>query len=103
MAEVRLAELLTRKNTYESLREAGELLDAWQTTRRSPFPVNHFQWEVARVRWGEAIGRPEVARDSAKQALVFAEAESPFPRHPGAGIVRADPDLLNWLRRKAGG
>lgn len=103
MAEVRLAELLTRKGTAESLGEAGELLDAWQRDRSSPFPVNHFHWELARARWGEAVSRPDVVRDSATQALAFASAESPFPRHPGVGVVHAEPDVLEWLRARAAG
>ena len=102
MAEVRLAELLTRNGSEESLHEAGELLEAWQTKRRSPFPVNHFQWELARTRWGEAVGRPDVTRDSARQALAFANAASPFPRHPGVGLVRAEPHVVDWLQARAG-
>jgi tetratricopeptide (TPR) repeat protein len=100
MAEVRLAELLTRDGTVESLREAGELLDAWQSNRKSPFPINHFRRELARARWGEAIGKPDVVRDSARHALAFTDAKSPFPRHPDAGVVHAEPNELNWLRAR---
>lgn len=102
LAEVRLAELLTRKGTTQALNEAGEMLTAWQENRHSPFPHAHFQWEVARARWGEAVGRPDVVRDSAKRAVELSHAGSPFSRHPGAGVVRADPGLLNWLHTKAG-
>jgi hypothetical protein len=101
MAEVRLAELLTRDGSPESLREAGELLDAWQTTRHSPFPANHFQWELARARWGEAVGRPDVTREAARRALTFASAASPFSRHPGVGQVRAEPLVIKWLEARA--
>jgi hypothetical protein len=102
MAEVRLAELLTRKGTEESLREAGEFLEFWQTSRHSPFPVNHFRWELARARWGEAVGRRDVVRDASRHALALADAGSPFTRHPGVGLVHAEPHVMNWLQTKAG-
>jgi hypothetical protein len=102
MAEVRLAELLTRKGTEESLVEAGEFLEAWQTKRHSPFPINHFQWELARARWGEAVGRPDVVRDSSKHAIALANEVSPFPRHPGVGLVRTERHVMNWLKARAG-
>jgi hypothetical protein len=101
MAEVRLAELLTRKGTAQSLGEAGEFLDAWQATRHSPFPVNHFQWELARARWGEAIGQPDVVRDSSKRAIALADRDTPFPRHPGVGVVHAERDAIKWLKARA--
>ncbi|MGC4111295.1 MAG: hypothetical protein QM747_12895 [Nocardioides sp.] len=101
MAEVWLAELLTRRGTPASLAEAWELLEAWRTTRHSPFPANHFQWEVARARWGEAAGRADITRESAQRAIGLADAESPFPRHPGVGVVHTDPALLAWLHARS--
>lgn len=100
MAEVRLAELLTRKGTPQSLDEAGEFLNSWQAARYSPFPVNHFQWELARARWGEAIGRPDVVRESAEGAIALADRGSPFPRHPGVGVVHVDRDVMKWLKAR---
>ena len=103
MAEVRLAELLTRKDSPEGLREAGELLKSWANDRQSPFPANHFRWEVALARWGAAVGDEAVTVDAARRALAHVEAGSPFPRHPGVGLVQADTELLNWLRELAAG
>lgn len=100
MAEVKLAELLIRKGTPVALDEGWTLLEAWRTGRHSPFPANHFQWAVARARWGEAAGQPEVTRDSARQAVIFCEAGAPFARHPGVGVVKADKELLKWLRAR---
>ena len=101
MAEVQLAELLIRRNTTSSLTEAWEMLETWRTTRHSPFPVNHFQWEVARARWGEAAGREDITRDSATHAIALTTAGSPFTRHPGAGVVHADAHLMAWLHARA--
>jgi hypothetical protein len=100
MAEVRLAELQTRKNTPTSLAEAWELLEAWRTERHSPFPADHFQWELARARWGEASGRPDIVQDSARRAVALSKEGSPFPRHPGAGVVQAEPDVMAWLHAR---
>lgn len=101
MAEVRLAELLTREGTARSLHEAEEFLEAWRTNRHSPLPVNHFQWEVARARWGEATGRADVTQNAAQQAIALAGRDSPFPRHPGAGVVRPDAKIMSWLKARA--
>lgn len=101
MAEVRLAELLTRKGTEQSLHDAGEMLTAWRANRESPFPVNHFQWEVALAQWAEAVDRPDLTKEAARRAIELSEAGSPFPRRPSAGVVRADAELLGWLRDKA--
>jgi hypothetical protein len=101
MAEVKLAELLTRKATPAALDEAWKLLEAWRTGRHSPFPANHFKWAVARARWGEAAGKPAVTCESARQAIIFSEAGAPFARHPGSGVVNAEKQLLNWLRARA--
>jgi hypothetical protein len=51
---------------------------------------------------GTSVGRPDVTRDSARQALAFANAASPFPRHPGVGLVRAEPHVVDWLQARAG-
>lgn len=101
MVEVKLAELLTRRKTPTALDEAWCLLEAWRVNRQSPFPANHFAWAVARARWAEAAGRPDVVRESARRALDFNEAAAPFARHPGAGVVRADKQLLKWLRSRS--
>jgi hypothetical protein len=101
MAEVRLAVLLTREGTARSLREAEEFLEAWRANRHSPFPVNHFQWELARARWGEATGRADVTQDAARQAIALAGRGSPFPRDPGAGVVHPDPNIMSWLQANA--
>lgn len=100
MVEVKLAELLTRKATAAALEEAWTLLESWRTVRDSPFPANHFAWAVAWARWGEVACQPDVTRDSARQALGFAERGAPFPRHPGVGVVSADEPLLEWLRAR---
>lgn len=97
MAEVRLAELCIAQGSPESLAEADALLVAWKENRSSPFPVNHFQWEVALARLGLAMGDVVAARDAARRALHYAEAAAPFPRHPGFGVVRADDGVLAWL------
>lgn len=101
MAEVKLAALLTRKSSPAALDEAWRFLEIWRTDRHSPFPANHFRWAVARARWGEAAGQPDVTRDSARQALGFAERGAPFPRHPGVGVVNAQKQLIEWLRAQA--
>ncbi len=101
MAEVRLAELLIRRATEASMAEAWDLLEAWRTERRSPFPVNHFTWELARARWGEVAGRSDITRSAARHAIALSEAGSPFPRHPGVGVVKTDPGLMKWLRARA--
>lgn len=97
MAEVRLAELLIRKRAEASMAEAWKLLESWRTDRHSPFPVSHFQWALARARWGIAAGRADITQKAAAEALSLAGAGSPFPRHPGVGVVHADPDLVAWL------
>ncbi len=101
MVEVKLAELLTRKRTPSSLDEAWELLERWRSDRHSPFPAHHFTWAVARARWGEAAGRPDVVRESADQAIGFSAADAPFARHPGVGVVKSDKQLLRWLQAHA--
>lgn len=100
-AEVRLADLRIRKGSSDALREAAQLLQSWQGKRRSPFPANRFEWELAQIRWGEASGRDDVVQEAARQALVLADAAAPFPRHPGVGVVHADARLIKWLRRLA--
>lgn len=100
MVEVKLAELLITKATPDSLAEAWSLLESWRTDRHSPFPANHFNWAVARARWGEAADRVDVTRESARMALDFSEAGAPFSRHPGVGVVKNDKHLLKWLRAR---
>lgn len=101
MTEVRLAELLTGRGTPAALAEAWALLERWRAERHSPFPANHFAWEVACARWGEAAGRSDIVRDSARRAIELSTAGSPFPRHPAAGVVRAERAVMEWLRSRA--
>lgn len=100
MAEVRLAALLTRKGTAPALAEAWGLLEAWPS-RRMPFPANHFEWELARARWGEAAGRADVVRGAARHAIELVDARSPFSRHPTIGLVQIDPEVMEWLGARA--
>ena len=103
MAEVRLAALLTQRATPEALAEAHNLLLAWKARRGSPFPMDNFEWEITLARWGDAVRDPNVTRDASRRALALADAPAPFSRHPGVGRVRADADVIGWLRRKADG
>lgn len=101
MAEVRLAELLIRQESDASLKDAGDLLDAWQANRHSPFPANHFHWQLVRARWGEAAGNAEITREAATRAIELSQARSPFPRHPTFGVVQSDAQVMTWLQARA--
>lgn len=101
--QIKLAQLLLDSGSSGDLQEVEELLDAWITTARNPFPSVHFSWNLTRIRWAQAVGDKDAARASAERALDLAGMGPVFSRHPTVGLVGADEAQLRWLRYLAAG
>ncbi len=99
--ELRLAEVLIQESADGSRAEVLDLLDA-AASQHSPFPATAWRIQVARARVYERTGDPIRAASHASEALgLLASNDSPFPRHPGVGVIRPDQQTLNELRRIA--
>jgi len=98
---IKLAELLLTMGALGDLEEAGRHLEWWVENAHSPFPSDHFAWNVACVGWAQALGDKEAAQSAARRALELTSRGPVFSRHPTVGIVHADDATLKWLRSVA--
>ena len=96
---IKLAELLIRRGDEQDLKEAAQLLIQWPEVARIPFPNAHFRWNLAVIDLAEATGDRETAVEAARRALDLADRGPVFPRHKTAGIVHADHQTLERLKR----
>lgn len=98
---IKLAELLIRRGDEQDLEEAAELLIQWPEVARSPFPSAHFRWNLAMIDLAEATGDLNTAPEAARRALDLADRGPVFPRHNTVGVVQAEHQDLERLKRLA--
>ena len=98
---IKLAELLIRRGDERDLKEAAQLLFQWPEVARIPFPNAHFRWNLAVIELAEATGNRETAVEAARRALNLADRGPVFPRHKTVGVVDADHQVLDRLKRLA--
>lgn len=98
---IKLAELLIPRGEKADLGEAGHLLIQWPEVVRIPFPNAHFRWNLAVIDLAEATGDRKTAVKAARQALNLADRGPVFPRHRTVGVVHAEHQVLERLKRLA--
>jgi tetratricopeptide (TPR) repeat protein len=98
---IKLAELLIRRGDEQDLEEAAELLIQWSKVAHVPFPNAHFRWNLAVIDLAEATGDQGTTVEAARRALDLVDREPVFPRHKTVGIVHAEHQALERLKRLA--
>lgn len=98
---IKLAELLIRRGEKADLGEAAYLLIQWPEVVRIPFPNAHFRWNLAVIDLAEATGDRKTAVEAARKALNLADRGPVFPRHRTVGVVHAEHQVLERLKRLA--
>lgn len=99
--EISLAELVLRKGSRADAEEAVELLNAWISSRDSPFPSVLFRWHLALIDASSALGDTETVKSAARTALQLASRGPVFPRHPDVGLVDLDRKTRKRLEKAA--
>lgn len=97
--ELGLAELIVDQRWRERFEQVDELLDAVDAL----LPSDHFRIATVRARLAVLQGDSPGASAWARAALTIYEAQvSPFVRHPGVGVPKADTATIKELSALAG-
>jgi tetratricopeptide (TPR) repeat protein len=97
--ELSLAELIIAQRWRSRFEEVDTLLDSVDAL----LPSDHFRIATVRARLAMQQGDSAGAVAWARAALNIYEAQSsPFPRHPGVGVPKADAATLAEISRLAG-
>jgi hypothetical protein len=83
--------------------EAVDLLGDFISSRLGGLlPIEQFRVLLVEARIAERLGKADVARRDAEQALeLMAKNESVLPRHPGVGVIRTGKQTFRELERLA--
>ena len=92
-----LAEALTAQGRHEEALQALDREPAGGLTLHSAVS----RWEAALALAAAGAGRRDEAREAARRALALLDAPDQFPRHPGVGRARLDPEQQALLRELA--
>ena len=98
---IKPAELLIQRGEEQDLHEAAELLIQWPEVAGIPFPTAHFRWNLAVIELAEKTGDRQTAVEAARRALELADRGPVFPRHKNVGVVDAEHQTLERLKRLA--
>ncbi len=98
-----LAELIVDAGWEHRYQEAVDLLGDFISSRLAGlFPIEQFRVLLVEARIAERLGKADVARRDAEQALeLLAKNESVLPRHPGVGVIRTGKETFRELERLA--
>ena len=101
-ARLEIAELIVAAEWAGRYRDAARLLEEFIKSRSGLLPIEQLRVLMVEARIAVRTGDNEIARRDAKQALeLLTHQTSPFPRHPGVGVAKADDATVKELETMA--